>query len=120
MEKLIRFINEYGHTSNCWPFETCRIKPATEWNSSYLLLSRDDNWEWDWKDWAVSIPRLISKEYGFIWWLVENNKIKPLRKFIGWETDEDEPYIQFDLVDQYIAYLSIQDEPIRFLCEILK
>ena len=75
MEKLIRFINEYGHTSNCWPFETCRIELATEWNSSYLLLSRDDNWEWDWKKWMVSIPRLISKEYGFIKWLVENDKI---------------------------------------------
>lgn len=64
--------------------------------------------------------RIISKEYWFIKWLVENDKIKPLRKFIGWETDEDEPYIQFDLVDQYIAYLSIQDEPIKFLISILK
>ena len=63
---------------------------------------------------------VISKKFWFIKWLVENDKIKPLRKFIGWETDEDEPYIQFDLVDQYIAYLSIQDEPIRFLCEIIK
>ena len=62
----------------------------------------------------------LSELKPFIKWLVENDKIKPLRKFIGWETDEDEPYIQFDLVDQYIAYLSIQDEPIRFLCEILK
>lgn len=63
---------------------------------------------------------LISKDFWFIKWLVENEKVKPLRKFIGWETDEDEPYIQFDLVDQYIAYLSIQDEPISFLISLLK
>ena len=56
----------------------------------------------------------------FVQFLVENDKIKPLWKFIGWETDEDEPYIQFDLVDQYIAYLSIQDNPIEFLVSILK
>ena len=60
------------------------------------------------------------KKFWFIQWLVENDKIKPLRKFIGWETDEDEPYIQFDLVDQYIAYLSIQDNSIDFLISILK
>jgi len=119
MEKLIRFINEYGHTSNCWPFETCRIKLATEWNSSYLLLSRDDNWEWDWKKWMVSIPRLISKEYGFIKWLVENDKIN----FYEWKFLEypiwSNNYDECDYLD-LIQWLAISDTPIDDLIYYLK
>jgi len=123
MEKLIRFINEYGHTSNCWPFETCRIKLATEWNSSYLLLSRDDNWEWDWKKWMVSIPRLISKEYGFIKWLVENDKIDreqfydKARKII---TDFDLRWEYEWGCNEIIMLLSISDTPIEDLISYLK
>ena len=128
MEKLIRLINEYGHTSNCWPFEDCRIEPATEWNSSYLVLSRDDNWEWDWKDWHLEIPRLISKEYWFIKWLVENEKIDfsnipskildmSLPKFIWGKIQ----YV-FAITNLYwlLMLLAIQDNPIDFLCGILK
>lgn len=121
MEKLIRFINEYGHTSACWPFETYRIEPAIEWYSSYLVLSRDDNWEWDWKDWHLPIPRLISKEYGFIWWLVDNDKIDFSRDWKYCEKSIEE----FDWLfrtdeDSLIMVLAIQDEPIDFLLSILK
>jgi len=124
MEKLIRFINEYGHTSNCWPFETCRIELATEWNSSYLLLSRDDNWEWDWKNWLVSIPRLISKEYGFIKWLVENEKIDKDKLY----KSEYKPYFWnrttnafswFWAEDCLLMLLSISDTPIEDLISYL-
>ena len=68
----------------------------------------------------IKIETVICKDFGFIKRLVDNEKIEPLWKYIGWETDEDEPYIKFDLVDQYIAYLSIQDNPIEFLISILK
>jgi len=123
MEKLIELLNEYGHTSNCWPFETCRIELATEWNSSYLLLSRDDNWEWDWKNWMVSIPRLISKEYGFIKWLVENDKIgreqfyDKARKII---TDFDLRWEYEWACNEIIMLLSISDTPIEDLISYLK
>ena len=128
MEKLIRFINEYGHTNNCWPFQTCRIEPATEWNSSYLVLSRDDNWEWDWKDWHLEVPRLISKEYLFIKWLVENDKINWRKCLDLWyeisvidEEWEDVDIMRtFDSYEQLLMYLSIQDNPIEFLVSILK
>lgn len=123
MDKLIRFINEYGHTNNCWPFETYRIEPATEWNSSYLVLSRDDNWEWDWKDWHLTIPRLISKEYGFIKRLVDNDKIDKRAQVIKdvetwWSEIKD--VVLYDKHESLLMLLSISDTPIEFLCSILK
>ena len=109
MEKLIELFKEY--VDNHWT-DTKDIE------KEYWVI---DYWQW-FQYWTREYlyETIISKKFWFISWLVENDKIKPLRKFIGWETDEDEPYIQFDLVDQYIAYLSIQDEPINFLISILK
>jgi len=112
LTKLIELLNEYEKHNK----------------SDLYYKFKLENWElycyndvsdvlWTMQDEAMVI---CSKKFWFIKWLVENEKIKPLRKFIGWETDEDEPYIQFDLVDQYIAYLSIQDNPIEFLVSILK
>jgi len=123
MDKLIRFINEYGHTSSCWPFETYRIEPATDWISSYLVLSRDDNWEWDWKDWHLPIPRLISKEYGFIKRLVDNDKID--KKKLD-ETERRPMYVTNDMFSLYevdecvIMLLSISNSPIDDLISYLK
>ena len=126
MDKLIRFINEYGHTSSCWPFETYRIEPATDWISSYLVLSRDDNWEWDWKDWHLPIPRLISKEYGFIKWLVDNDKIN-LYMLDSKAHNTDiiiELYKYENLKDKdskrLLMLLSISDTPIEDLISYLK
>lgn len=133
MDKLIRFINEYGHTSSCWPFETYRIEPATDWISSYLVLSRDDNWEWDWKDWHLPVPRLISKEYGFIKRLVENDKIDIKKLVVKWEMrswwdfenkkwDEEEGE---EIWNKYyselcLMLLSISDTPTEDLISYLK
>ena len=126
MDKLIRFINEYGHTSSCWPFETYRIEPATDWISSYLVLSRDDNWEWDWKDWHLPVPRLISKEYGFIKRLVENDKIdlwkiKKLYRKSNENSTHTYPILyDYSYDESLLMFLAIQDEPISFLISILK
>ena len=118
MEKLIRLINEYGKTGNCWPFETCRLEPATDYASSYLVLSWDDNWEWDWKDWHLEIPRLISKEYGFIWWLVENDKIDVEKEIKNSELNWlHEHYFREDCL---LMLLSISDTPIEDLISYLK
>ena len=130
MDKLIRFINEYGHTSSCWPFETYRIEPATDWISSYLVLSRDDNWEWDWKDWHLPIPRLISKEYGFIKRLVENDKID-IEKIenseyylIDWFYYNERKKFWIEWLDDVekilLMLLSISDTPIEDLISYLK
>jgi hypothetical protein len=124
MEKLIELLNEYGHTSSCWPFETYRIEPATDYISSYLVLSRDDNWEWDWKDWHLPIPRLISKEYWFIKWLVENDKIdfhiwsrwEKYLEYPIWSDNLDEVHDYKDIIQR----LSISDTPIEDLISYLK
>lgn len=123
MDKLIRFINEYGHTSNCWPFQTYRIEPATDYTSSYLVLSWDDDRVWDWKDWFLEVPRLISKEYGFIKRLVENDKIN--YKKLHWE---EWYYKLVDMCDYnwelrcdvLLMLLSISDTPIEDLILYLK
>ena len=112
MEKLIKLLNEYKLYTDHKKSRMSEYVWANVWDDIVM-----DSYVWTTKDKTLEI---ISKKFWFIKWLVENDKIKPLRKFIGWETDEDEPYIQFDLVDQYIAYLSIQDNPIEWLCEILK
>ena len=106
MEKLIELLNEY------WEYDLVE--------HNWEICKWDTNDEWEINIYTDYTNNIISKKFWFIKWLVDNDKIKPLRKFIGWETDEDEPYIQFDLVDQYIAYLSIQDNPIEFLISILK
>lgn len=122
MEKLIKYINEYGKTGNCWPFQTCRIEPATDYASSYLVLSRDDSRVWDWKDWFLEVPRLISKEYGFIWWLVENDKID--KKKLD-EAERRPMYVTDDMFSLYkvdeciIMLLSISDSPIEDLINYL-
>jgi len=123
MEKLIELLNEYGKTSNCWPFETCRLEQATDYTSSYLVLSWDDNWEWDWKDWHLEVPRLISKEYGFIKWLVENDKIdrdKVRGKSDFFPVEKVPEYNSYSDYESLLMLLSIQDNPIEFLISILK
>ena len=120
MEKLIELLNEYQKwkEKSEWTDDNFKWEKNYKWSIS--RYDEDDIREWENLYNDTAIAYLISKSFWFIKWLVENEKIKPLRKFIGWETDEDEPYIQFDLVDQYIAYLSIQDNPIEFLVSILK
>ena len=73
---------------------------------------------------------LISKKFGMVKWLVENDKIDidklksqsdfmfPLWKDFDQLGSEDiEEYSDYESL---LMLLAIQDEPIRFLCEILK
>ena len=57
---------------------------------------------------------VISKEYWFIKWLVENNKIKLWAYDIEWYHFNAHTYLDL------IMLLSIQDNPIEFLISILK
>jgi hypothetical protein len=93
------------------------------------LLNEYDRIKWDKEEpiynWKIAIKTklykayLISSNYGFIEWLVENEKID-----FEWKLNT----FRFNsLVDQtldsYLALLmllSIQDEPIEFLISILK
>ena len=95
--KLIELLNEYGNEiCNHWG----------DYQTDMDFTDRDTYW-------------YLSKKFGFIEWLVENDKID-----FEWKLNT----LRFEsLVDQtldsYLALLmllAIQDEPIRFLCEILK
>ena len=89
--KLLKLLNEYS--KNIWYFN-------------------EEDLQWQTKAW------ILSKEFWWIWWLVENDKIylEKLPKHLQWE------WVNTDIKgkDLVIMVLSIQDEPIRFLCEILK
>lgn len=106
MEKFIELLNEYIEKNINTPNRCI-------WYSCLYF------WFDGWTD--VIEDTIISKRYWFIEWLVDNDKIdvesycritSVERK---WEKD-----VYRDEVDSLIMLLAIQDEPIEFLCSILK
>lgn len=111
MEKLIELLNEYKEEKN--------------------ICNTDMDWQLEiWNYRYVSYPcaeRLCSKEYGFIKWLVDNDKIDYMKLYNGWciekvfyfegEIDHAE---EFKSEEKLLMLLAIQDEPIEFLISILK
>ena len=107
--KLIELLNERDVGEECWEL--------------YYLsngIIRDDWWN------ILYDYRTISKQFWFIKWLVENDKIRDLDKleYVYWiemvRHWTEELYTAYSLYENLLMLLSIQDEPIRFLCEILK
>lgn len=121
MEKLIELLNEFDpyiardgeHRDNLWVY-------AYQWHSAVFP-----------KELAESY--IISARYGFIKWLVENDKIYTSKandkNLNGYEIElriravkelvadsEEKTVLYLNL----LMLLAIQDEPIRFLCGILK
>jgi len=83
----------------------------------------------DWKFDSLVDDVVISKRFGFIWWLVENKKFKrysAYKNLLDWDYvkfGSDWPVIpsvNWQLYDSILCWLAISDEPIRLLCEILK
>jgi len=124
MEKLIELLNEYE----------VEKKPSRLQRNYYLwfvnnfwkwIMYIDEEWE-DVDDYRTDYE-IISKEYGFIKWLVDNNKIDRLtfctvetpsskyEDFDLWPETPREDYTNILLMD-----LAIQEQPIEFLCEIIK
>ena len=97
MEKFIELLNEYENT-----------------------LEPNEQIEWT-ENWVKATPlTIISKQYWFIKWLVENEKIdyESARK---WEWNGSVWHFETVQPEYYIIMLlSIQDEPIEFLVSILK
>ena len=110
MEHLIELLNEYEKTRDYYKVHT-------------YIMYKDDEWiEVDDKRTDLEI---ISKEYWFIQWLVENDKIDTDELLgIYWETRqsiwEDNKYELYSEYKRLLMLLSIQDNPIEFLCSILK
>ena len=72
-------------------------------------------WLWDLNS-QNCVLLIISKEYWFIKWLVENEKIDVEKVKINWLN-----YVNDEILENKILMrLSIQDEPIEFLVSILK
>ena len=104
MEKLLKLLNEY---------EAKRHKTSVianirkgEYRLSYLEMN-----------WNYSELLCISNGYGFIDWLVENEKIdKDKVKLLS--VFQETWY--YNLYQSLLMLLSIQDNPIEFLISILK
>jgi hypothetical protein len=121
MNKLIELLNEYDpyiqsdgtYTDNFWRY-------VSQWHSAVFPKE-------------VWTERIISKSYGFIKRLVDNDKIqkewwicprKDLVKEIIIEDRETNKPIWYKNAyteyEQLLMYLAIQDEPLTFLIRILK
>lgn len=109
MEKLVELLNQFE-----------KEKIINEWWS----VDEDDNYFWrsveNWKivnrDYdpdahSFMNEYIISKKYEFIKWLVEKNKIDfSIMRISPW----------YELYENFIMYLSIQDDPIKYLIAYLK
>ena len=99
------------------------------------LLNEYDKIKWDKEEpiynWKIAIKTkiyqtyIISARYGFIKWLVENDKIDRDKNVLAFEFSSVYTYDGEDYEDhlkecKLLMLLAIQDEPIRFLCEIIK
>ena len=97
MEKLIELLNEYS--KNIWYFN-------------------EEDLQWQTKAW------ILSKEFWWVKWLVENDKIDTdivyEKWFLAKTYDKDEVWEYFEPYEEILMLLSIQDEPINFLISILK
>lgn len=102
MDKLIELLNEYD-----WV--------PTEWKQIW------DKIYFDWLGWNSELHELIiiSKYYGFIKWLVDNDKID----FYEWKYLENPIWSNnYDECDylELIQWLAISDTPIKDLIYYLK
>lgn len=104
--KLIELLNEYDswwdYDDYYWPYQYWQDRDAYIYGKYYL----------------------VSRDYWFIQWLVQNLKINvdELRKhwYITKTYDLDEPWEWYSYLDWLLMLLSIQDNPIEFLISVLK
>ena len=101
MEKLIELLNEYDpyiqsdgtHTDNFWWY-------VSQWHSAIFPKE-------------VWVERIISKSYGFIKWLVDNDNIDLTKLY-------HDMRLEFGNYYWLLMQLSISDTPIQDLCVWLK
>lgn len=110
MDKLIKLLDLYRRTNKTEELlgEPWTLVPLT-WKD-FIILNR---------------VMIISKEYGFIKWLVDNDKIDYEKVDKSW--NDEMSFVDFKLdnimeirIKVVLMLLSIQDEPIEFLISILK
>ena len=112
--KLIELLNEfweYDLVEHKW--EICKWPTDDETGEINIYTDYTNN--------------IISKQFWFIKWLVENDKINKdlvsrvlIRAYISPKNLVSLECEFYDYYESLLMLLSIQDEPIRFLCEIIK
>ena len=114
MEKLLQLLNEYN-CNKLWYTDKREIK-----NNKFIL---------DYKIWTYAFKThlyIISTEYWFIKWLVENKKLnlidfeEVIKGVEFTDNEEFDQYIFYSITDSLLMSLAIQDDPINFLVSILK
>ena len=105
MEKLIELLNEYDKEEWLW----------NKWEEDEQGLNN----MWKIYDYHSKL-KIISKEYWFIEWLVENDKIDFDNLLISEQTCWTDLFYSFSKDEVLLMLLSIQDNPIEFLIIILK
>ena len=119
MEKLIELLNKYEKTS----------------------FEEDTNWVYEWEEWEYYEPNnriikgnweneeiltqyeLCSKQYWFIKWLVENEKIDTWTRnplFITELVGEQEKQMPYSFYEEMLIRLALSDTPIEDLISYLK
>ena len=129
MEKLIELLNEYEiEREEKIDLFNDKEKPLWEW---YKDCTGDLTFEpidskilnWEAFSWDTANSVIISKSYGFIWWLVENDKIeleKVKEKSDFFPVEKVPEYNSYSDYESLLMLLSIQDKPIEFLISILE
>ena len=105
MEKLIELLNEYDKEEWLW----------NKWEEDEQGLNN----MWKIYDYHSKL-KIISKEYWFIEWLVENDKIDFDNLLISEQTCWTDLFYSFSKYEVLLMILSISDSPVEFLCEILR
>lgn len=119
MEKLIKYLNQFEEVKAKYWNMFCNWRYI--WWRPICTTIRDLN-----KIVQFSDLLIISKEYEFIKWLVDNDKIewsKLKRVFYKQNENNTATYPVMSAYSDYeclLMLLSIQDEPIEFLVSILK
>lgn len=106
MEKLIQLLNEHRAELLNWNIQN---KPMRYSYGSYVFWLSDLTEQ-------NCILLIISKSYGFIKWLVDNDKIN--RDKLEKKVLKEDLIRKFD--EWLIMLLSISDHPIEDLCKYLK
>ena len=112
MEKLIELLNKYEAKLVDMPLTRQRWREKN-WILWRRFMTKED-----------AERMVISKSFGFIKWLVDNDKIEKY-KVIELEHNWIRPfkldnlYWEIKLEERLLMLLSIQDNPIEFLCSVL-
>jgi hypothetical protein len=117
MEKLIELLNEYEKVREKSEYQKLSNKEY-KWFSSYffpLCFWHKEDFSWamtnEFGEWTEEV--ICSKQFWFIKWLVENEKIDKSKVFSFIDT-VDKPY------EDILCLLALSDEPIKDLISFLK